>query len=108
MKKYLSFDVGGTNTKFGIVTENGEIIFKDKIPTVRGKVEFFENIKQISDKYKSEMDIQGIAFSMPGMIDTERGYTVTAGALSSLYDCYMRDELEQLTGLKVALENDVN
>lgn len=108
MKRYLSFDVGGTNTKFGIVTEKGEIILKDKIPTPKEREDFFNNIKDIAEKYRKEMDIQGIAFCMPGIIDTERGYTVTAGALQNLYDCYMRDELEKLTGLKVALENDVN
>ncbi|MGL4946618.1 MAG: ROK family protein [Cetobacterium sp.] len=108
MKNYLSFDVGGTNTKFGILTEKGEIILKDKIPTPKEKDDFFNNIKEILNKYKDEYNISGIAFSMPGIIDSNRGYTITAGAISSLYSCYMKNELESLTGLKVSLENDVN
>jgi len=34
MKYYLSFDIGGTQIKFGILTENGNIIEKSKIDTV--------------------------------------------------------------------------
>ncbi|MGL6064463.1 MAG: ROK family protein [Fusobacteriaceae bacterium] len=108
MKNYLSFDVGGTNTKFGVLNEKGEIILKDKMPTPKEKKEFFNKIKEIVFQYKNEFDIQGIAFSMPGIIDVEKGYTITSGALFNLYNCYMRDELEELTGLKVTLENDVN
>ncbi|MGL4671177.1 MAG: ROK family protein [Cetobacterium sp.] len=108
MTNYLSFDVGGTNTKFGILNDKGEIILKDKIPTPKEKDAFFNKIKEIAAEYVDEYKIKGIGFSMPGIIDVEKGYTVTSGALSNLYNCYMKDELEKLTGLKVTLENDVN
>lgn len=106
--RYLSLDIGGTNTKFGILTESGDILFKDKFSTVRNKENFYSIIKEMTEKYKKEMNIKGLALSVPGIIDTEKGYTVTAGALSMLYHCYLRDELEELTGLKVSIENDVN
>ncbi|MGL5427230.1 MAG: ROK family protein [Cetobacterium sp.] len=108
MKNYLSFDVGGTNTKFGVLNENGEIILKNKIPTPKEKEDFFNKINEVVSQYKKEFNIKGIGFSMPGIIDVEKGYTITAGALSNLYNCYMKDEIEKITGLRVTLENDVN
>ena len=39
MKKYIGIDLGGTFIKGGIVTENGEILLQDKVPTEREKGE---------------------------------------------------------------------
>jgi len=58
----LGIDIGGTNTVFGIVTEKGEIVFKESIPTngMQPAEDLFERIfetfdksfKQYSDNYK--------------------------------------------------------
>lgn len=108
MKKYLSLDVGGTNIKYGILTDTGEILFKDKFPTEKNKETFLKSIINLADKHKIANDIQGIALSMPGVIDTKRGHLITAGALFELYDFPLKEELEKLTGLPVFIENDVN
>lgn len=108
MKKYLSLDVGGTNVKYGILTEKGDILFKDKFPTEKNKTSFLRSIEILVNKYKVEENIQGIALSMPGVIDTKRGHLVTAGALFELYNFPLKAELEKLTGLPVSVENDVN
>lgn len=71
MKKYLSLDVGGTNVKYGILTEKGDILFKDKFPTEKNKTSFLESIENLVNRYKVEENIQGIALSMPGVIDTK-------------------------------------
>lgn len=108
MKKYLSLDVGGTNIKYGILTDKGEILFKDKFPTEKNKNNFLDSIKKLADKYKNEEQIEGIALSMPGVVDTKKGYLITAGALFELYDFGIKEELEKITGLPVSVENDVN
>lgn len=108
MKKFLSLDVGGTNTKYGILDEKGEILFKDKFPTEKNKEAFLDSIKNLAEKFKKSDDIQGIAMSMPGIIDTKRGYLVTAGALVELYKFELKAELEKSIGLPVSVENDVN
>ena len=105
---YLSMDVGGTNIKYGILNEKGEILFKDKFPTEKNKEKFLENIEILADKYKKSHDIKGLALSMPGVVDSNRGYLITAGALFELYGFGLKDELEVKTGLPVSVENDVN
>lgn len=108
MGKYLSLDVGGTNIKYGILNEKGEILFKDKFKTERKKEDFLNVLVELIQKYKNEDDIQGVALSMPGVIDTKRGHLVTAGALFELYDFPLKEVLEEKTGLEVHIENDVN
>lgn len=108
MKKYLSLDVGGTNIKYGILNEVGDILFKDKFKTERKKEDFLKILVELIEKHKEEYGIQGVALSMPGVIDTKKGHLITAGALFELYDFPLKEVLEQKTGVKVSIENDVN
>lgn len=108
MKKYLCLDVGGTNTKYGILTEEGEILLKDKFQTIQDKFEFLKKIRELATEFKNSHNISGIALSLPGIIDIKRGFTVTAGSIPALGNCYLQKELEELTGLPVSMENDVN
>lgn len=107
--KYLSFDVGGTNTKYSLIDCKGNILESGSIPTRDDKVEIFNRVKLIVEEYqKRDIKIEGLAFSMPGVIDVERGYMITGGALYDLYDFAFKEELEKYIGLPVELENDVN
>lgn len=105
--KYLSFDVGGTNTKYSIIDEGGKILESDKFKTIDNKRLFLDKVKEILEKYKKE-NIQGIAFSMPGIIDSENGYMITGGALLDFYDFDFKKEMEKEIKLPIELENDVN
>jgi len=108
MKNYLSIDIGGTNTKYGIIDFEGNIIFKNKFPTKKNKSEFYSNIKELSEYCKEKYNIEGLAISVPGIVDTDNGYLVTAGAMTELYGTYLKNDLEKLIGMRVSIENDVN
>lgn len=107
--KYLSFDVGGTNIKYSLIDSQGNILESGTTPTKDSKEEIFKIVKTQVDEYqKREIEIKGLAFSMPGVIDVERGYMITGGALFDLYDFAFKNELEKFIGLPVEIENDVN
>lgn len=107
--RYLSFDVGGTNTKYSLIDSMGNILESDSVPTKDDRHEIFNKIKIVVEKYKEKgIDISGLAFSMPGVIDVERGHMITGGALFDMYDFPFKEELEKFLGLPVELENDVN
>ena len=107
--KYLSFDVGGTNTKYSLIDSMGNILESGSVPTKDDKNEIFNKIKSIVEEYKKKNEvISGLAFSMPGVIDVERGYMITGGALFDMYDFPFKEELEKFLDLPVELENDVN
>ncbi len=67
----LGIDIGGTNTVFGIVTEKGEIIFKESIPTqgMEPAEDLFERIFHKFDEsfkqYSSDYTIVGIGVGAP-------------------------------------------
>ena len=109
--KYLVFDWGGTFLKYAILDKKANILEKDKVPTPQPTDDaagdrklFFEVIDEIVFKYKD--DINGIAISMPGMIDINRGYTMTAGWLTYLTGMYLVDYMSTRYGLRVAIQND--
>ena len=106
---YLSFDVGGTKTKYSLVNESGEILESGSFSTKDNKEIIFSNVKNIVEEFKNKnYSIDGLAFSMPGVIDVKNGHMITGGALRDLYDFPFKEKLEQYIGIPVELENDVN
>lgn len=108
MKRYLVFDAGGTYIKYALMNENAEILEKDKRPTLdyrtHTKEEFYGSLDEIVAKYNGQ--IEGIAISMPGMLDNRNGYCVTAGYLAYLAGSAVGDELTERYGIAVSVEND--
>lgn len=101
--KILVIDVGGTFIKHAVMNESAEILSRGKIPTpMSGRAEFFETIKSIYDS----VEVEGVAMSLPGVIDTERGVCVTSGALQYNDGCHVVEELEKICGVKATIEND--
>lgn len=104
--RYLSFDVGGTNIKYSLIDTNGNILKSGKYKTITNREEFLNKIEDIV-KENSEK-IEGLAFSMPGVIDVDKGHMITGGALYELYDYNFKEELEKRIKIPVEIENDVN
>lgn len=103
--KYLVLDVGGSSIKYAIMTEKVEFLEKGKVPTPLDNMEnFVEAIGGIYDKYKDQ--IEGIAMSMPGVIDSERGYTITGGALTYNEGQEMVKILQERCPTNITIEND--
>lgn len=99
----LVFDVGGTFIKYAVMNESAEILERGKIPTpLKSHDEFINKLIEI---YKS-VTVEGIALSLPGVIDSERGICITSGALNYNNDCNIVAELEKICGVKVTIEND--
>ena len=72
--KVLTIDIGGTFIKYALINEVMDISNNGKVPTpVTSREDLIETIGKIYDEYK---DVDGIAISMPGIIDSENGYWV--------------------------------
>ena len=114
MKHYFGIDVGGTFIKGAIVTEEGKIVVKSKIPTEheKGGDAVVMNIKKLCDGLLSEAkmtysDIEAIGMGVPGMIDSEAGIVVATNNLG-WKNFEMVKKIEALTGLKAKIANDAN
>ena len=88
---YLVFDVGGTFVKYAWMSVDGDIQEKGKYPTPTKEgesvPEFVESLGQIYDKYKDQ-GVEGIALSLPGLIDAENGIIRNGGGIKYLKDAH--------------------
>lgn len=107
---YLVFDVGGTFVKYAWMSVDGDIQEKGKYPTPTKEEEsvpeFVESLGQIYDKYKDQ-GVEGIALSLPGLIDAENGIIRNGGGIKYLKDAYLAELLgARCDGVKISMEND--
>ena len=105
MKRYLVLDIGGSSIKYSIMTEKAEFLEKGNVTTPKEKLEeFVETIGCLYDKYKEE--ISGIAISMPGIIDSEKGYAYTGGSLLYNNNKEIVKILKKRCPVNITIEND--
>ena len=105
---YLSFDIGGTDIKFGVLSEDGQILEQGKIKTGAGGDEIVQSIIDIKEDLSSKYIFKGAAFSLPGFVDINTGYLKTGGAIADFSDFHFKKVLTEKLSLPVELENDVN
>lgn len=103
--KYLVLDIGGSAIKYALMTEQLEFLEKGNRKTPRDNIENFVNvIGEIYDKYKDI--IEGVAISMPGCLDSEKGYTYTGGSLTYNDGKEIVKILQERCPTKMVIEND--
>ena len=105
MKQYLTLDVGGSAIKYALMQEDLTILEKSSVPTPMDTLDnFVETVGQIYDQYASK--IEGIAISMPGIIDPQRGYNYTGGALKYIINIETVEILKQRCPTNITIGND--
>lgn len=105
MKTYLTFDVGGSSIKYALIKEDLTILEKEDVPTPMDTLEnFIETIGKIYDQYKDQ--IAGIAMSMPGIIDPDKGYQFTGGALRYIDKLNTVEVLKKRCPTNITIGND--
>ncbi|UTY40690.1 ROK family protein [Allocoprobacillus halotolerans] len=103
--KYLVLDVGGSSIKYALMNEQAHIEERGSIPTPQDTLEhFIETIGQLYDRYQD--CIEGIAISMPGILDPQSGYCFTGGVLSYIREIPMKEKLQQRCPCPITIGND--
>lgn len=107
----IGVDIGGTNTKLGLITESGEVLAQEKFET-HGPVDFkafcaelISKIKSWQKKFSSHHFL-GIGLGAPDL-DPKSGMIVNPPNLK-WGTSPLKKELESLTDLSLVLENDAN
>lgn len=111
MKKYVSIDIGGTAIKYGVISECGEILEKDKMPTeaYKGGPEILNKVIRIVEAYKAAYELAGICISTAGMVDVEKGEIFYSAPLIPNYaGTQFKKVLEEKFQVPCEVENDVN
>ena len=104
---FLGIDIGGTNTKFGVLDENYNILKKDSIPTGarRSADEVLDDIIKKADELCGEFDVEAIGMGCAGRVDQRRGVLERASNLP-FRDTPVAAIVERALGKRTTLAND--
>ncbi len=111
---YVGIDLGGTNIAAGLVDENGKVLHKDSVPTLRER-EYPEIIKDmamlslkvIKDAGLEVKDVKSIGIGSPGTPNKKEGILIYANNLK-FRNVPMRAEMQKYIDLPVIIDNDAN
>ena len=111
---YLGIDVGGTDTKIGILDENANILKLGSTPTGVGKPyqEIIRNMAEYSLSLLKELDltaedVTAIGVGVPGVITNITGVVIRCVNME-WWDIPFRDEMQKYIPKPLILDNDAN
>lgn len=105
MKKYLVLDYGGTAVKIAIMDKNAHVYEEAEKPAPKESLEKMkETANEIAEEYKGKYD--GVAVSLPGIIDVEKGIAHTASPYRIDNDTPLASIYEEIYGVPVVIAND--
>lgn len=113
-KNRIGIDVGGTNIKFALVNNKGEILYSNSIPT-RSEMGYeytVNNMKQaistlLEETNSNKTNIEGIGFGFPGQIDYKNGIVKHSTNIPGWNNVPITDIIEKEFGIPAKIDNDV-
>ena len=111
---YIGIDLGGTNIAAGLVTDKGEILVKDSVPTQSGRPteEIVKDMAELAKKLINEggyavSDIDGVGIGCPGTIDFKTGEVVYSNNIR-MEHYPLAEVFKKYLDLPVKVDNDAN
>ncbi|WP_300382424.1 ROK family protein, partial [Clostridium sp.] len=84
-------DIGGTSIKVGVIDNNGKIYYKSEL-NVYNEIEKLSNtIFKWIDAIKEKYNIEGIAISAPGAVDSKKGTIGGSSAVPCIHGPNWKD-----------------
>jgi len=110
---YLGIDMGGTNTKFGVVASDGTLLFHSAVPTPAGagRAGLLDHLKRVAQLglEQSPVAVVAVGIATAGWVDGDTGKVVYAtDNLPGWTGTPIADEIGSLAKLPVGVENDAN
>lgn len=107
----ITFDIGGTAIKYGLIDDDLNFIVKDQMKTNAnfGGLSIIRLVISKIKHYQKEYDLKGVAISSAGVIDHINGTVMSATlAIPDYAGIEIKKMIEAETGLFTTVENDVN
>jgi len=116
----IGLDIGGTNIKAVIVSENGKRIFSHKYPTPivseEDKDSMEEKLINVLKGFLEESgkqgvnttDVVGIGLGVAGLIDTKNGVVIESPNISAIDGLPIKDIFQRAFSMPVILDNDAS
>ena len=107
MKYAVGIDVGGTNTRVALINQDYEIVERIQFSTdTENPQNTLEKINDVIVGFGQK--IEGIGISCPGPLDLINGIILETPNLPGWNYFHLTEALQQITGIKVQLQNDAN
>lgn len=114
-KIFLGIDVGGTNIKSGVVTEDGEVLAQSSVPTEavqgpdHGVRQMATAAMQALRQSQMELDqVEAIGLATPGTMDIPAGMLLDPPNLPGWSNFPVRQRVQESLGRPTILQNDAN
>jgi glucokinase-like ROK family protein len=112
----IGIDLGGTQTKYGIVRSDGAVLFKSAVETpaksgAQGLLDSLKRVTEIATSHAKDCGYKPVAIGVAtaGWVDARTGRVVYAtDNLPGWTGTPIGEELSAVSGLPVAVENDAN
>ena len=111
MTHYVAIDIGGTNIKYGLIDQEGQLVESYEMPTEaqKGGPHILQKTKDIVASYLEKGPVAGVAISSAGMVDPDKGEIFYAGPQIPNYaGTQFKKEIETSFNIPCEIENDVN
>jgi glucokinase len=110
----VGIDLGGTNIAAGLVNMDGNIVYKDSVPTQRERPyqEIIKDMAMLTKKVIEESkvpmeEVKSIGVGSPGTPDCKNGIIVYNNNLN-FRNVPIREEMQKYINLPVYVDNDAN
>lgn len=104
----VGFDIGGTNTRAAVVSEQGEVLASRSRATPHGADDLDHAIVDMVAELRTEYEVAAVGVAIAGFLDPACEIVRFAPHLPWRDDRPVRRELEAVIGLPVCLEHDAN
>ena len=105
----IGIDIGGTHTKLAIVSEDGEVLHIEKLPTAArtGPGNYLDNLVQSIERLVDQTAVKGIGLAVPGFLSPDHRSIRYNPNTPALVGIDFVDLLERFH-LPIRLEQDLN
>lgn len=104
------FDIGGTSIKYGVVDEQGEILFSSSLHTHAhlGGLQVVRNVITTAKELQIDWPIVGVSVSTAGQVDDQGRVIYASDNIPSYTGLHVQEMIAEHLNLPVVVENDAN
>ena len=104
-KNILAIDVGGTTIKYALCNQDCELSNKGSVNTPDNLEQFYNEIENI---YKNAGEVEGIALSMPGAVDSNTGIIHGISFVPYIHGPNIKEDLLESEDSNLINESNIN
>lgn len=109
MPNVIAIDLGGTKLSAALLDEAGGVVLTHTEATAQaGRSALLAQLAAVVKRLGQGQEVLAVGLGSPGFIDSERGVVIMATNLVDWSQTAVKDKLQQITGLPVAVMNDAN